>query len=92
MLCFGHLADSNVHIFVRVGDRPFPQEAIDEVFYAFVRDWNGSISAEIGIGLKKRKFLPYSRSKEELALMRLMKQALDPEDRMNPTKVFLADN
>ena len=91
MLCFGHLADSNVHIFVRVSDRPFPQEDIDEVFYAFVRDWNGSISAEIGIGLKKRKFLSYSRSKEELALMRLMKQALDPEDRMNPTKVFLAN-
>ena len=88
MLCFGHLADSNVHIFMRTSEAPFPKDRIDDRFYGFVRDWKGSISAEIGIGLQKRRFLSFSRSPEELALMKRVKQALDPNNRMNPSKVF----
>jgi FAD/FMN-containing dehydrogenase len=48
----------------------------------------GTVSAEHGIGLKKKPFLPYSRTPEELALMRTIKAALDPAGILNPGKVL----
>lgn len=45
-ICFGHLADSNLHMFVTADETPFPEKAIDEIVYGCVRDWKGSISAE----------------------------------------------
>ncbi len=49
---------------------------------------NGSISAEHGIGLEKKEFLPYSRSETEIGLMKAVKAALDPHQLLNPGKVF----
>ena len=51
-------------------------------------DWGGSISAEHGIGVHKKPFLHYSRTPEEVALMRQLKAALDPKGTLNPGKVF----
>ena len=48
----------------------------------------GSISAEHGIGSLKLPFLPLSRSAEEIALMRVIKNALDPRGILNPGKIF----
>ncbi|NLJ63103.1 MAG: hypothetical protein GX332_07305, partial [Alcaligenaceae bacterium] len=45
-------------------------------------------SAEHGIGLHKKPWLTYSRTPAELALMRTLKQALDPHQILNPGKVF----
>ena len=87
-ICFGHLADSNLHMFVTVGETPFPEHDIDDVVYGAVRDWGGSISAEHGIGLLKRRFLGHSRTSAEIALMRRLKAALDPNGILNPQKVF----
>ncbi len=87
---FGHIADSNLHLSARVdseGDVQ-PVHEMDEIVYDCVRDWKGSISAEHGIGLLKREFLPYSRSPEELALMRTLKAAMDPLGILNPGKVI----
>jgi FAD/FMN-containing dehydrogenase len=53
-----------------------------------VRQWQGSISAEHGIGLLKRSYLGYSRTPQELALMRALKHALDPKNILNPGKVL----
>jgi len=53
-----------------------------------VRDYRGSISAEHGIGTVKKPFLGYSRSAPELATMRTLKRALDPNGILNPGKVF----
>ena len=47
----------------------------------------GSISAEHGIGLEKKPYLPISRTPEEIALMRLLKRTLDPLGILNPGKV-----
>ncbi|ABQ71661.1 FAD linked oxidase domain protein (plasmid) [Rhizorhabdus wittichii RW1] len=88
MYNFGHLADSNIHMFVTVEERPFPEHEIEQVIYECTQDWGGSISAEIGIGLLKRPYLAYSRSEAEIALMRRVKSALDPLNILNPTKVF----
>src|SRR5690606_21172472 len=76
---FGHMGDSNLHVAVSVGASDAATlHAVDEITYGVVRDFNGSISAEHGIGVLKRDFLHYSRSPEELAVMRAIKRALDP--------------
>jgi len=85
---FGHVADGNLHISVKIASDPSLEHAIDELVYAAVGERKGSISAEHGIGTKKRDFLHYSRSSEEVALMRVLKAALDPKGILNPGKVI----
>jgi FAD/FMN-containing dehydrogenase len=86
---FGHMGDSNLHIAVSVGaSDDATLHAVDDITYGVVRDFAGSISAEHGIGVLKRDFLHYSRGPAELALMRAIKQTLDPNGILNPGKVF----
>ena len=85
---FGHIADSNLHLSVKLGEGAMPEHDIEEEVYRAVGDWKGSISAEHGIGTIKRPFLHYSRSPAELALMRTLKTALDPKGILNPGKVI----
>lgn len=86
---FGHVADSNIHLCISAGAIDDATEhRIDTVVYEHVRAHQGSISAEHGIGVLKRDYLPYSRSPEELELMRRIKVALDPNGIMNPGKVI----
>ncbi len=61
---------------------------VDEIVYSVLGGYQGSISAEHGIGTLKRPYLHLSRSPEELALMRRLKQALDPKGTLNPGKVL----
>jgi FAD/FMN-containing dehydrogenase len=87
-LFYGHIADGNLHVITNVPgavDQPF--EAMDDVIYAFVQRYGGSISAEHGIGLTKKPYLGLSRTPDELALMRLLKRAIDPANLLNPGKV-----
>jgi FAD/FMN-containing dehydrogenase len=56
--------------------------------YEMLRPLHGSVSAEHGIGLLKREFLPISRSPAELAAMTAIKHALDPHGILNPGKLF----
>ena len=85
---FGHVADGNLHASVRMNSHTVPELDIEDAVYEIVSRRRGSISAEHGIGSLKRKFLPYSRSPEELALMRAIKQAMDPNGILNPGKVL----
>lgn len=84
---FGHVADGNVHLSTKVVRDPPVDHQVEEVVYHTVGKWKGSISAEHGIGKHKLPFLHYSRSPEELALMRTLKTALDPKGILNPGKV-----
>jgi FAD/FMN-containing dehydrogenase len=84
---FGHLGDGNLHLVAGVGDRG-ARHAIEEIVYAPLSAIGGSVSAEHGIGLQKREFLPGSRSPEELTLMRTLKAALDPKNILNPGKIL----
>jgi FAD/FMN-containing dehydrogenase len=86
---FGHMGDSNLHIAVSVGPADDAiLHSIDAITYGVVKRFEGSISAEHGIGLLKRDFLGHSRSPEELALMWSIKKALDPHGILNPGKVL----
>ena len=85
MISFGHLGDGNIHL----GIGPVEDKhAIETLVYERLGQVNGSISAEHGIGLEKREFLPNSRSAEEIAVMKSIKQALDPAGILNPGKIF----
>lgn len=86
---YGHIGDSNMHIAVSVaGATEADLHEIDETVYRIVARYHGSISAEHGIGTLKRDYLPYSRKPEELAVMRRIKAALDPNGILNPGKVL----
>ena len=86
---FGHIGDSNLHL--TVDGRSLPgvdHHAVYAFVYEMLGPLHGSVSAEHGIGLLKREFLPISRSPEELAAMAAIRQALDPHGILNPGKLF----
>ena len=85
---FGHVADSNMHINVAYRADGPGKPAIEEAIYGVVRDFGGSVSAEHGIGLLKKPYLGYSRSPEEMAVMRGLKGLLDSKGILNVGKVF----
>jgi FAD/FMN-containing dehydrogenase len=88
IMFYGHAGDGNLHVTVGPGQGSGSVErAINEAVYDAVRAVNGSISAEHGIGHAKRAFIGWTRSPEELVLMRLIKTALDPQNILNPGKV-----
>ena len=86
---FGHLGDNNVHFILTVGTmEPAELGKVMRIVYEELQPYRGSISAEHGIGLEKRPFLGITRNAAEVALMRTLKQTLDPTDILNPGKVF----
>lgn len=86
---FGHVADGNVHFIVDKQDESVAlKEAIDRVVYSPLTALGGSVSAEHGIGLHKRKYLPLCRTTEEIQLMHTIKRAMDPRGILNPGKVL----
>lgn len=89
VLCYGHIGDSNLHLVASVpGRAEQPDHEIENLVYAVVRDEGGAVSAEHGIGTIKREYLGHSRSAAEIALMRTIKHALDPQGILNPGKVL----
>ena len=90
VLCYGHVGDSNLHVVVNMpsAGADQPQQEVDDIVYDIVRGIGGTVSAEHGIGLIKKPFLSYTRSPEELTLMRQIKTLLDPRNVLNPGKVF----
>jgi FAD/FMN-containing dehydrogenase len=91
---FGHIGDGNLHINVmkpEALDKPTflaKTKEADHDLFGLVKKHGGSISAEHGIGLLKKPYLSYSRSPEEIAVMRAVKKALDPKGILNPGKVL----
>lgn len=88
---YGHLGDSNLHLNVAVPrDRPDPpavSRVIDRVL-PWVMEQEGSVSAEHGLGQLKKKYLPLTKSREVVGVMRGMKKMLDPKGILNPGKFF----
>ncbi len=94
-LClFGHIGDGNLHVNVMKPDDMekgaflAKTKEADRDLFELVRAHGGSISAEHGIGLLKKPWLGYSRSPAEIATMKAVKRALDPENLFNPGKVL----
>lgn len=86
---FGHIGDGNVHIIIRVGPETRNlHRAIDDVIYDLIRELKGAVSAEHGIGLMKKPYLSHSKNEEEIALMKSIKNTLDPLGILNPGRIF----
>jgi len=89
MVAFGHLGDGNIHLALTIGSHePDEVHAVEAIVYEALGRRQGVISAEHGIGLDKREYLKHSRSPDEIALMKTLKQALDPKNILNPGKIF----
>nr|WP_116368509.1 FAD-binding oxidoreductase [Parahaliea mediterranea] len=91
---FGHIGDGNVHLNVLKPDHlpvdDFKRQCgeVSQWVFEIVQRYGGSVSAEHGVGLLKKDYLPYSRSALEIDLMRQIKRVFDPEGIMNPGKIF----
>jgi FAD/FMN-containing dehydrogenase len=91
-IVFGHLGDSNLHVLLGSEDaEAFDYSALETLLYETVERYQGSVSAEHGVGLSKRAHLHRSRSEAELQLMIGLKKMLDPNNILNPNKIFPAD-
>ena len=84
---FGHIADGNLHIFVKPYDDGAHHEAVDQIVYGCLDGLGGSVSAEHGIGIEKKQWLTQTRSDAEIIMMRSLKSLLDPKNILNPGKV-----
>lgn len=94
-LCaFGHVGDGNLHYNV---SQPEGADAdafrsvgpeVTAALYRIVADLGGTFSAEHGVGSFKREWLQRFRTSQEMALMRTLKNALDPRGILNPGKVI----
>lgn len=94
VLWFGHIADGNLHINIlkptNMEIAKFHNECdkVSEILFELISKYNGSISAEHGLGILKRDFIRYSRSEFEISLMKSIKKIFDPNGVLNPNKTF----
>ena len=92
---FGHLGDGNLHYNVQAPEdsdaKAFlaTQEArVNDLVYGAVAQFGGSFSAEHGVGALKTEELAHYQSPVALTMMRAVKQALDPQNLLNPGRVL----
>ncbi len=91
---FGHIGDGNLHLNILKPDNLSKDEffakceTVNKWVFETVQKYNGSISAEHGVGMTKRDYLHYSRSEAEIAYMKAVKAVFDPNGIMNPGKIF----
>lgn len=91
---FGHLGDGNLHINI-LKPKEWEREKfikqceqVNKILFELVKKYEGAISAEHGIGLLKKPYMQYSCSKEELLIMKNIKEIFDPDKILNPGKIF----
>ncbi|MCU1718037.1 FAD-binding oxidoreductase [Pseudomonas sp. 5P_3.1_Bac2] len=91
---FGHIGDGNLHLNILKPETMSKDEffakcaTVNQWVFETVQKYNGSISAEHGMGMTKRDYLGYSRSEAEIGYMKAIKQVFDPNGIMNPGKIF----
>ena len=91
---YGHIGDGNLHLNILKPDNLGKDEffakcaTVNKWVFEIVEKYNGSISAEHGVGMTKRDYLTYSRSPVEIEYMKAIKAAFDPNGIMNPGKIF----
>ncbi|XP_063771914.1 D-2-hydroxyglutarate dehydrogenase, mitochondrial isoform X2 [Pseudophryne corroboree] len=86
---YGHLGDGNLHLNITAKSHSDTlQAALEPFVYEWTAQHCGSISAEHGLGFKKRDHIYYSKSREAVHLMQQLKHLLDPKGIMNPYKTI----
>jgi glycolate oxidase len=89
---FGHAGDGNIHVNLMIergnGDELARAKAAERVLFERVVALEGSISGEHGIGFAKAPYLGIELAPDEIALMKRVKTAFDPNNILNPGKIF----
>ncbi|VAW36336.1 D-2-hydroxyglutarate dehydrogenase [hydrothermal vent metagenome] len=94
LVWFGHIGDGNLHLNIikpadmSIADFKLECETVNQHVYGLIKIMDGSISAEHGVGLIKQPYLGYSRSAEEIKLLKGIKQLFDPNNILNPGKLL----
>lgn len=94
VLWYGHIGDGNLHLNILKPEALSKEEffakcaTVNKWVFETVEKYNGSISAEHGVGMTKRDYLEYSRSAAEIGYMKAVKAVFDPNGIMNPGKIF----
>ncbi|MDI6739372.1 MAG: FAD-linked oxidase C-terminal domain-containing protein [Candidatus Edwardsbacteria bacterium] len=94
IVAFGHIGDGNVHVNIlkeTMAEDDWQQRlpALLEELFREVVALGGTISGEHGIGFVKKKYLPLAVDPAALAMMKKVKAAFDPDNILNPGKIFL---
>ncbi|XP_064291750.1 D-2-hydroxyglutarate dehydrogenase, mitochondrial isoform X1 [Passer domesticus] len=86
---YGHLGDGNLHLNITAESYSHSLlDAIEPFVYEWTARCSGSISAEHGLGFKKRQFIQYSKPRQAVVLMQQFKAMLDPKGILNPYKTL----
>jgi len=92
ILTFGHAGDGNIHVNIMINSRD-KKELINgnkarKQLFEFVISLGGTLSGEHGIGITKSEFLPLEIKEPALSIMKGIKHLFDPENILNPGKIF----
>jgi FAD/FMN-containing dehydrogenase len=91
---FGHIGDGNLHINTMKPAAMSKEDFLkrchktDQDLFTLVKQYEGSISGEHGIGLLKKDSLGFTRTPEEIAYLKALKRVFDPQNLLNPGKIF----
>jgi len=94
---FGHIGDGNLHLNILKPEHVSKEaffakcQAVNQAVFETVQKYDGSISAEHGVGMTKKPYLGYTRAPEEIAYMQAIKRVFDPNNILNPGKIFDLD-
>ena len=94
IIWFGHIGDGNLHLNILKPEGLAKEDFFEKCakvstwVFEIVEKYQGSVSAEHGVGMTKKPYLEYTRSAEEIAYMRAVKAAFDPNNVMNPGKLI----
>jgi glycolate oxidase len=96
IVTFGHAGDGNIHFDIMLDRRNKEvlrkaESAIEELFKQTIA-LGGTISGEHGVGISKARYIGMEIGEEELALMKRIKTLFDPNNILNPGKMFYGDN
>lgn len=91
---FGHIGDGNLHLNILKPDNLSKEaffekcQTVNKYVFETVQKYNGSISAEHGVGMTKKPYLHYTRDPAEIDYMRAVKAVFDPNGVINKGKLF----
>ncbi len=94
IIWFGHIGDGNLHLNILKPEDMAKEDffekcqQVNKWVFEIVESYEGSVSAEHGVGMTKKPYLQYTRSEAEIAYLRGIKQVFDPNGIMNPGKIF----
>jgi glycolate oxidase subunit GlcD len=94
IIWFGHIGDGNLHLNILKPEGMVKEDffekcqQVNKWVFEIVQRYNGSVSAEHGVGMTKKPYLEYTRSAAEIAYLRGIKQVFDPNGVINPGKIF----